>query len=686
MKSSLAQTFQDASNRVSSKDRIFKDRLTSRQIKDENGDEIEGERVLVVLPYDAEYGPTEKTSTLLVDADLRKVYEQLHVTIDKAKSALLTAIRKIAKSKSNFEAEITSAFTSGDDFEVAVTRIKEELGKQKNAPFANVEYDIIFNQKVQIALKDNLALRSAIRDYILRYNKLLATSTFFKMGTFDYYNAGQIAKNLANNGFFEAHHTVNLKASDNVIEINTQRELENIIAKEKDAILQDEALKKIFNDVEKQLQKNAELRKFCLYLQNNEPLLSRMNNLRKFKEDVIKSYLKVLDNLYFELMEKYADAEKRKMEIVEVARKQRTQWEEVIDIFNERFFVPFKLEARNRIEVMFGNEPIVELGFTYVDNEESVNISKPDLLKVLSTGEKKALYVLNVIFEIQRRNKDNLETLVVIDDIADSFDYQNKYAIIQYLDDISRDGLFRLIIMTHNFDFFRTIEGRKIASYGCCLMASKNKDTISLVQATGIRNIFAKDWRNNFYKESRKKIASIPFLRNLVEMTTGEQDQKYEKLTSMLHWKAGSDKITVCHLDSLFSEICDKYGTSENASTLLHDLIQNEAKECLAEHAGLNLENKIVLSIAIRCSAEQFIIGKIQDDDFIANIKANQTQVLIRKFRDRFPDEAETIKVLDRVSLMTPENIHVNSFMYEPIVDMSTEHLKSLYKDVSGLA
>jgi len=34
---------------------------------------------------------------------------------------------------------------------------------------------------------------------------------------------------------------------------------------------------------------------------------------------------------------------------------------------------------------------------------------------------------------------------------------------------------------------------------------------------------------------------------------------------------------------------------------------------------------------------------------------------------------------------MTPENIHLNSFMYEPIIDMTDEHLKKLYEDVSKL-
>src|SRR5580704_6315308 len=68
MKSSLAQTFQDAATGAQSEDRIFPARATSRKITDEGGKEIDGERILVVLPYDAEFGPTEKTCTLLVDA------------------------------------------------------------------------------------------------------------------------------------------------------------------------------------------------------------------------------------------------------------------------------------------------------------------------------------------------------------------------------------------------------------------------------------------------------------------------------------------------------------------------------------------------------------------------------------------------------------------------------------------
>lgn len=449
--------------------------------------------------------------------------------------------------------------------------------------------------------------------------------------------------------------------------------------------MKDKKLRDSFDAVAKQLQRNAELREFCQYLQDNEPFLSKMNNLAKFKEDTLKSFIKSNDALYLDLMAKYDAAAKRTKEIEEEARKQRTQWDEVIAIFNDRFFVPFELVAKNRIEVMLGGDAIMDLGFTYKDGKDSVEIEKPELLQVLSTGERKALYVLNVIFEVQRRSEAKLETLVVVDDIADSFDYNNKYAIIQYLKDISENGLFKLIIMTHNFDFFRTIESRFV-SYSSCLMASKNATGISLVQAVGIRNVFANDWKKHFFDDSKKKIASIPFLRNLVEMTTGETDPNYQLLTSMLHWKADTGKLTIGQLDAIYNAMCKTNSTSKDAAKLVCDLIKAEAEACLTAAAALNLENKIVLAIATRMAAERFMIDKIKDDKFVAQITSNQTQEQIKKFKEKCPDDAAAIKILDRVALMTPENIHVNSFMYEPIVDMSDEHLKKRYTNVKTLA
>lgn len=188
-----------------------------------------------------------------------------------------------------------------------------------------------------------------------------------------------------------------------------------------------------------------------------------------------------------------------------------------------------------------------------------------------------------------------------------------------------------------------------------------------------------------FFTDPKKKIASIPFLRNLVEMIGGNEGNNYRRLTSMFHLKADSDAATVGVLDDVFKAVCSLEGQSDNASTPVCDLIRSEAQTCLKDGGWLNLEDKIVLSIAIRLAAERFIIDKIQDDEFVEKIASRQTQVLIKEFKKRFPEDANAGKVLDRVALMTPENIHVNAFMYEPIVDMSGEHLKKLYTDVLSL-
>ena len=76
---------------------------------------------------------------------------------------------------------------------------------------------------------------------------------------------------------------------------------------------------------------------------------------------------------------------------------------------------------------------------------------------------------------------------------------------------------------------------------------------------------------------------------------------------------------------------------------------------------GAHLENKIVLAIAIRLLAEKFVIDRIADPAFVATLTANQTRGLSEEFKARFPDEDAANSVLDRVGLMTPENIHVNS-------------------------
>jgi hypothetical protein len=272
--------------------------------------------------------------------------------------------------------------------------------------------------------------------------------------------------------------------------------------------------------------------------------------------------------------------------------------------------------------------------------------------------------------------------LFIVDDIADSFDYRNKYAIIQYLLDISDGADFKQIILTHNFDFFRTIRNR--FQQRECLIATKTVSGIKFNPASGVRNVLMV-WKKEFFQNNKRRIAAIPFMRNLIEYIDSS-DPGFKKLTDLLHWKPGrTDAITQADLDGIYHNLFKPASKKShgNPLELVVDMIDAEAVLCLAVPSGPNLEHKVVLAMATRLAAEKFMVGKV-GAAFAATITKFQAAVLLKEFK-RISTDAGAIGVLDRVVLMTPENIHLNAFMYEPLLDMSDEHLKKLFQDVKAL-
>ena len=276
-----------------------------------------------------------------------------------------------------------------------------------------------------------------------------------------------------------------------------------------------------------------------------------------------------------------------------------------------------------------------------------------------------------------------------MDDIADSFDYKNKYAIIEYLKEISDYTDFLSIILTHNFDFFRTVQERISGNskYLGSYMAIKEKDYIRLEQLKYryISNPL-KNWKRNL-SDNAKLIASVTFARNIAEYVG--DNENFNKLTSILHMKEATKNLTVKELQEIYKDIFRDLSELEldNSNKRLYDIIFEVADQIVdsESESEANIENKVVLSIAIRLNAELHMINKINDAEFVSKINKNQTGELFGKFKKRFSDDLRSIEILERVNIMTPENIHLNSFMFEPIIDLSYYHLKQLYKDVLQL-
>ena len=653
-------------------------------MKDETGADLGAANVLVLRTYEEVATKGGGMATLLVNQELRQEYELVHAEIEAARAVFLKAVKVQAKTKREVDREISSSFTpSGDQLDQALKRIKDELASQGDAPFANVPYDVVMDEKVQAFLSAG-NFHIAIDDYVKKYNELLAASKYFKKGAFNYYNGAMVAAQLKKNGFFDAKHTVNLNA-DECVEITSEAQFEELIKQEKERISGDAELRKKFEMLEKQIHKNESLRGFGAYLQDHEELLPELSNMTVLKEKLWKSYIHANYELYLSLLDKMQTADARSKQIEEQAAHEETLWQKVIDIFNDRFLVPFRLDVANKIKVQLGQESALRLAFVFKDSSEEALVDRSALLQVLSTGEKKAFYLLNMLFDIEARRLSGNETLVIVDDIADSFDYKNKYAIVQYLADLAEDPLFKILILTHNFDFYRTIESRKLVQRKNCFMVSKTDQGVSLRDAVGVKNIFVNVWRPGFFANRQMKICCIPFMRNLIEYTKDSSDPDYLRLTSLLHWKADSDQITVAELDAIYGRLFSVTGNSVNATELLLDLIDAEANACLQTPDGINFENKVILAIATRVRAEKYMAAKINDAAWLALIDGNQTPVILKRYCQEFPAEVATIKILKRVTLMTPENIHLNSFMYEPILDMSDQHLRRLYMNVIEL-
>ncbi|PRS04005.1 hypothetical protein C6W22_19425 [Bacillus atrophaeus] len=101
--------------------------------------------------------------------------------------------------------------------------------------------------------------------------------------------------------------------------------------------------------------------------------------------------------------------------------------------------MPYRLKIQNKEDSILKDQAP---NINYYFEKRPENVEEELLQRVLSQGETRTLYLLNIIFEIEPRKKQGIKTLFIIDNIADSFDYKNKYAIIEYLKDLSEHSNF----------------------------------------------------------------------------------------------------------------------------------------------------------------------------------------------------------------------------------------------------
>ncbi|WP_101016801.1 hypothetical protein [Helicobacter pylori] len=673
-KTSFAKSLTDLINNEMPKDNFYPKRESKIEIEF-NGHGISKENVAVFHSYDEKFNSEDSVTTFMAKSELKQRYDNILSELEEKKKALLKSL----KSGFNYEKEIET-IKNKSFYEILDNHLTEIENSEEHYFF---KYHDIFDKlgKVKDFVNKH---RDLIEQYFNKYKELLSISKIFKhteVGDFGTNHANDLKKALENDRFFKANHSLMIAGE----QIKDYNKLSEIFEEEKNKILNNENIKNSFANIEKVINANKELKAFKDAISRDNTLLIELLNYDSFREKVLFSYLKQAIQNVRSLVELYREKKPEIEKIIKQANKDQKEWESVIKIFNQRFLVPFKVKLQNQKDILL-NKDAAQFRFIFFDDNQDMNIQKEDLQKHLSTGEKRALYILQILFEIEARKRSDETQLLVFDDISDSFDYKNKYAIIEYLNDLQECRQFKFLVMTHNFDFYRTLASRLNIPREQIKMIRKNDSREIIFEDGGYLKNFIKCIRDS--KKDKDFFVLIPFVRNLIEYISfqANEDNNYIKLTSCLHMKKDTKNIQIQDISKIFDSV---FGTGrkkkkieEDNSKLYFKAIYDIAEEIYNDknRNHIELQNKIIFSIAIRLKVEEWMLNKLNQE---FKSEKNQTRELYDATKKELTDDER--RIIQKVLMITPENIHINSFMFEPILDISLDHLYTCLEEVKNL-
>ncbi len=700
MKTSFSKTFKKIQDGKGSeiKDEIF-DICGMADVKID-GIPILPENVFVIKSFESAYESNSITS-LLVDDDIKaristvlKLKEKFLKLLEKY-SGLKISKTSLGRKVYELEPQIVEDFEFEEDSFLLNIKLLDAM--QPEFICSGIKYNNIFDRTVLKKIK-SAEFQEKIEDFCLASDEIYAEYGFLDKGNFTLPKLKNLSKTLEGDNFFVKNNHLYL---DGGFEINKPTELKKKISEIEEKI----KAVPVFQEIEKMLSdtKGIVLKEL---LENNPDVIAylKIDKLDELKKQLWLSYIESEGEIFKELLVEYIKLENEISDI----DVDTTPWKNALDIFEERFTVPYKMEISNMKGAIIG-ESIPRIEFSFERDGQIVKMARTDLenIDVLSQGEKRALYLLNIIFDIEKIKNSGKEILFIIDDIADSFDYKNKYAIVEYLYEMSTNNNFRLLILSHNFDFYRTVSMRLALSREDRLEAEVIQNGIVLKQEKYQNQPFVA-WKENM--SLINVLALIPFVRNMIEYSGDKNvggvvgiNKDYLLLTHLLHEKNKTNVITFGILKTIYKTYLgkDNFKADITQTDLVIDKIYSIANQITNNDA--HLEHKIIMAIAIRHKAEKYMLDMIKNytgrltwkvrknistgivADFMIHLNGvgNQTRELFNAYKQfGFPDK---VKILEEVNIMTPENIHLNSFMYEPILDMDINELLNLYQKVKAM-
>lgn len=405
MKSSLAKTFEAIRDDRQVEEKIY-GLKSLYSISDEDNVALSKEKIIVINPFDE--NAYEGQGLLMANEPLRIAYLNIHATIESKKESLYSKIKETLgySNRNNFDVKNTMlndwGFTVRKEYDCLNT-IKDLLHDpimKCSLHEDDIDYASLFNDKVYLMMK-NGETGELLEEYEKKYRELVDKSLYMQQGIIDHNNYGNISIALNANGFFAANNEVVLKAKDGSTSktLKGQKELDDLINKEKEQVLNSKEIIDLFEKINKAISKNKDTQAFNAFLQTHQDIIVEYKDIDLFKKKVwVKAFL-YYEHLLDELINDYNKAQEDLKKLRDDAREQVTDWKKALDLFKERFFVPFSIEPSNQEDVILNME-LPSFKYIFSDSRGKKEVTKDDLLNVLSTGERRAYYILNMIFQI----------------------------------------------------------------------------------------------------------------------------------------------------------------------------------------------------------------------------------------------------------------------------------------------
>lgn len=395
-----------------------------------------------------------------------------------------------------------------------------------------------------------------------------------------------------------------------------------------------------------------------------KPLL--VKQLSAGRKNILLSYLKSSSIDYNYWLEVVKKAKKELNNVLKLAQDKQTNFERAIEIYKNRFHPIFDIKIVNKAESMLG---IKTPTITFYHNRYcEIPVSETKLSQILSSGEKTTLNILKFIVEYENCKK--YHPFIILDDIVETFDYSNRYAFMEYINDLVNLDV-PTIVMTHNFEFYRTVSKR----------IPKLRKSVASANSNGVVDIQTNN-RINKNMENVLKCSNIydffcaiPYLREIKTILL--EDTK--TLDSCLHYKENTSKLQIKDILLQFPSNAIKSLKIDENDIYMEKLF--EIADNLSGFDDFDIVKKTILSLSCRLLIERKIIAN--NFNLLTNINTNQTAQLLDLYGEKlFPNVK---KYLEAVQLSTPEFIHANAFMYEPLIDINGKYLFELYNQIKKI-